>query len=617
MKKAIIHISDLHVCLHQDLKDRDTDEIKKFWLTTNPKDDSKEYINRFCDFIKTKYDIKKDDLYLLVTGDITNKSKEEENKSATEYLQLIKDNLKIKLENVLLLPGDHDVNWKLCEDAFAEHKKGGGVREACELDEKYKYFKKLYLDFTGISFDTSKVIVKQIKFENEKLIIIGINTNLRIDYEGGPGFVDKQKLEQELNELKIPANYSIVASFHHNIFSAYENKQTGSWDKDNRKTMLDFFQGKQIKCFFYGNEHTTDSNYQGKSRNDLLISSDSGSFSSKIKPTPSFKIYDIISDASSLKLKNNIYTYLDNDNVNSNGKWITATASEKDELEYFELILKKEPPVKAKEIVERSEPLTEIVIPQIKHSSSQDYSTNLFNLVKEKKLFHSGHFHWSETSRAHNWIDVTKILNNFNDLVFAKNAILDLVERNIGMNYDFVIGLGIEGNILSTKTAIKHEKPYSFLPYSYRYDGHNDFEREICFENEGKYKSVLIITDVVNDGRTIRKLIHKEGRAVDFFKTVEKIFVVSLFYTGNVSKPDTTILNLTQEQLTLKGVLEEDHPESRISYYFVAAMKVEECPYKADYKTACLLMQNPDLGCIHKFYDERKAEERKNLKINP
>jgi len=67
MKKAIIHISDLHVCLHQDLKDRDTDEIKKFWLTTNPKDDSKEYINRFCDFIKTKYDIKKDDLYLLVT----------------------------------------------------------------------------------------------------------------------------------------------------------------------------------------------------------------------------------------------------------------------------------------------------------------------------------------------------------------------------------------------------------------------------------------------------------------------------------------------------------------------------------------------------------------------
>jgi hypothetical protein len=198
-----------------------------------------------------------------------------------------------------------------------------------------------------------------------------------------------------------------------------------------------------------------------------------------------------------------------------------------------------------------------------------------------------------------------------------KNAILDLVERNIGENFDFVIGLGIEGNILSTKTSIKYEKPYSFLPYSYRYDDHNDFEKEICFDNNNKYKSVLIITDVVNDGRTIRKLIHKEGRAVDFFKTVEKIFVVSLFYTGNVPIPNTTILNLTQEQLTVKGILEEDHPESRISYYFVTAMKVEECPYKADYKTACLLMRNPDLGCIHKFYDDEKVEKRKKLKISP
>jgi hypothetical protein len=189
----------------------------------------------------------------------------------------------------------------------------------------------------------------------------------------------------------------------------------------------------------------------------------------------------------------------------------------------------------------------------------------------------------------------------------AKDAILDLVHNKVKQsNYNFIIGLGIEGNILSTKVSIKHNKPYSFLPYSYRYEDHNKFEKELCFENNGEYNSVLIITDVVNDGRTIRKLIHKPGRADGFFKKVEKIYVVSLFYTGKILNPNSYILNLKDETVG-------DHIESRIEYFFVTAMKVEECPYKDNYRTACILMENPGLGCIHKFYDDKKARGKKNM----
>ena len=73
-----------------------------------------------------------------------------------------------------------------------------------------------------------------------------------------------------------------------------------------------------------------------------------------------------------------------------------------------------------------------------------------------------------------------------------------------------IIGLGYEGNIISSKAAIKFNKPYSFLPYSYRHDEHHEYENQLNFDNSNNdYKNILIITDVVNDGRTIRKLIKK------------------------------------------------------------------------------------------------------------
>jgi hypothetical protein len=183
----------------------------------------------------------------------------------------------------------------------------------------------------------------------------------------------------------------------------------------------------------------------------------------------------------------------------------------------------------------------------------------------------------------------------------AKEAIIDVIEKNgLGSQFDFIIGLGIEGNILSTRTSVKYNRPYSFLPYSYRYDEHNDYEKRLNYDNNGTYKSVLIITDVVNDGRTIRKLIHKRAKA--FFEGVQRVIVISLFYTGDITPMNIQILNKVGNQNN-----EDDHQEERINYYFVLDMKVERCPYPGkNYRTECLVMRE-NLGCVHNFYDEEKA----------
>ncbi len=100
-----------------------------------------------------------------------------------------------------------------------------------------------------------------------------------------------------------------------------------------------------------------------------------------------------------------------------------------------------------------------------------------------------------------NCLKITKIFN----------AIIDVVDRfNLADNASLIIGLGYGGNIIFGKASITQLNiisPYTSLPYSYRYNDHHDYEKKLNFDNgAGDFKKVIIISDVVNDGRTIRKL---------------------------------------------------------------------------------------------------------------
>ena len=77
---------------------------------------------------------------------------------------------------------------------------------------------------------------------------------------------------------------------------------------------------------------------------------------------------------------------------------------------------------------------------------------------------------------------------------------------------------------------------------------------------------------MVNDCRTIRKLIDK--REQTFFKQVEKIIVLPLFYTGH-QNIDINILNANK--LPDGYDIENDHEVNNIEFYTVKSLRVEKC----------------------------------------
>lgn len=602
MNDIIIHISDLHF---SDQRGSFGKANKYTYLTCSSDNQNLDYINLFIDKIKT---IECRNKYLVVTGDISNIAEEIEFKEAARIIKHIITELEIDKNNLLLIPGDHDVHRDSIKTELRkiENAKGEDLHEI-----KLKNFNVLYNDVKESDFSYNKLIFDKIVIDD--IVLLAINSNSKVDQHGGHGYLDTTQFDEELKLVKESyPKKEIVLCLHHNLEGEHEDTAYGQWDPTNQKNLVALFERYDIKCILNGNEHTPNS--KKLADREGIIISDSGPFSSKDSIDASFKVYEIINSKNNLFLRNDVYGLRRiNGNRETNfGSWIHYDYNDIKNVEIETFILRKNNDF----VLEKAEDLpvskdldSESIIYNVEEFSNlilkydnEKIQNTLYNIIKTKKLFHQGHFHWSETSRAHNWIDTARLLEDKEDLYFIKNAVIDVLERmQLIENTDLIIGLGYEGNIISSKTSIKYDIPYTYLPYSYRWEDHNDFENKLNFENLDKeFKQVILITDVVNDGRTIRKLVGKETREKKFFDNVDKIIVVSLFYTGH-KDVNSDILNfdtLTKEEQ--KG----DENVNNIEYYTIQHLKIEKCPYGEDYREECFILKD-NLHCVHKFYTEK------------
>jgi orotate phosphoribosyltransferase len=603
MSEIIIHISDLHV---SDQKSPFGKINKNTHLVTPSENNNKDYLDLFIDKIK---ELKSKNISLIITGDISDRAEINEFSEAEKIITHLISELGISNEKLLIIPGDHDVHRFSIESELRSNSQN-------ELDSeklnnvKFRNFNTLYTKFKSDNISNDKLLFDYINFEDFSLI--AVNSNFKINQIGGDGHLSTKLLDNELTKFRENnEGKEIILCTHHNLQGEYENNYFGQWDIENRKSLIPVLERNFVKCVLSGNEHTMNSKLlQGTQ----IILSDAGSFSVKDEPKikPSFKVYEVKRNGKELLLNNLCYELRPNSGTSGNhyGDWIPIFPKDLKNKEISKIVLKEYRQASGELFELPSNPEDDTVAEEIPNSNQiiiKKYvnpviEEKLYNIIKEKKLFHQGHFHWSETSRAHNWIDTAKLLEDKEDLYFIKNSIIDVIEKmNLNESTNLIIGLGYEGNIISSKTSVKYPIPYTYLPYSYRWEDHNEFENKLNFDNSGgRYKQVILITDVVNDGRTIRKLVGKENREKKFFEKVERIIVISLFYTGHKNL-NTDILNYNNLEEHEKI---DDEEINNIEYYTIKQLKIEKCPYGENYKEECFILKD-NLHCVHKFYSEK------------
>jgi 3',5'-cyclic AMP phosphodiesterase CpdA len=126
------------------------------------------------------------DLGLIITGDIASFGKEEEYKLAEEAIDKLIEHLKIPKEHIAIIPGNHDVNWKSCREAYL--KRYGREKKAltdnnkriraCGLPQKLISFQKLLktISTPDIKRYHSKSIYLFPDFDSLGIALVGFDT---------------------------------------------------------------------------------------------------------------------------------------------------------------------------------------------------------------------------------------------------------------------------------------------------------------------------------------------------------------------------------------------------------------------------------------------------------
>ena len=481
MKKAIIHISDLHITEH---KDDDGRIINSSWFTTH---DVAFRESIFALIKEKKANLNIDEFYLVISGDLSNTSTQFEYETTKIFLEKFLESININKSNVLIVPGNHDINWFENKRAFIDYtkSKSNKIKNTWEFnEEKFIFFESFYNNFFNdpqTKFDCNKIVMKIIPINNTKVLLIGINSILLSSYnavEYGDFDVDKldRELEASLNEYN---DYERIAIFHHNPDINSNSEIVFLKDWNNKKIV---FQKFNIKTFLFGHEHT-----YGASRDDSFFNYiATGSLGiNSIKVNNYINIIEIIDNINNLKLKNN-FSKLEKDGKKGNpdfGFWNDINDPEC--IKEFTILEKPNlsnnivtSPLFPSNIKIDSKEFTNLSNSFLESSVDVDYSDLLLKLVKEKKAFKSGHFHWSENSKSHNWIDIPNLLNSRHVVTTCQKAFYDIIIKN-SIHSDLIIGIGMEGSFLGAPVSLQLNCSYTFLPYEYRYNDHDDYEKKL------------------------------------------------------------------------------------------------------------------------------------------
>jgi hypothetical protein len=182
---------------------------------------------------------------LIVSGDLVNRADPAEYDAARRFLDLVMAGFALAPEQVVLVPGNHDVSWPVSEDAYRPCRKSrytgtlapgsyidhqGGIIEVRDQDgyhQRFRPFADLYRATKGIEYPLAyeyQATVHQLA--GTEICIIGLNSAWEVDHH----FRDRASIHPEalanaLLEVGKPvAGQLRIAVFHHPLHGGEDSR---------------------------------------------------------------------------------------------------------------------------------------------------------------------------------------------------------------------------------------------------------------------------------------------------------------------------------------------------------------------------------------------------------
>lgn len=573
-KVAALHISDLHIAdgIYQNSK------ISKF-------QSNKSYLEVLIQELQNIEQRDNIDIqYLLVTGDLTQTADEDEFEEAGKILNELCEKIGISKENVMIVPGNHDINWVLFKDRL----KKKGIKDPKEFhkyhEEKFVEFKKFYDGF----FDQKKVFTPEnaisdiIIAKQLGVAFVGMNSvqhesQLKEDHYG---YIFTDLLKRDLNDhVKNISKNECIAVFHHApIGIGRENNTIENWDDVEA-----FLRGKGINKYICGHSHTSLAKTEQTKQGDqtYIATGSIGLDDKEINNT--FLLLKNGEDERNNKGLEPVYYKWESER-GERGYW-QKLSDKKDSLSFITINSKsgmnalkdmvKQVSTKPKEV--EDSPLDN----QLQNDNSE-YETEIKNYlieaIKANNLYISGHFHWSKYGRSHSFIKTNFLFENYECVEKIKLCYWNLINRE-KIVPDLMLGYSMQGNVIGTMLAVETGWKYSYYPaWGKKY---SEYEKILP---EGNFSSVMVIIDLVYTNNIVKWLVKKIKKK---YEQIKEIIFCTLFYTNT-------------EEFDLK-----EYEGIKIRFYYVYQLSINTCPYKN--KNECPIYMEK-LEQIHVLYSEEEEE---------
>lgn len=174
---------------------------------------------------------------LVISGDLAEWSIEDEYKSVEAFIRSLLQSkfMDIEMARVILVPGNHDINWSLSEAYFHEctaHRKPPEP----PYSKKYQFWNK-FLKRIGVNRPAGKTPWQGFNLSEFGILVIALDSCIKeshrdTDHHGWLGLTQTKEAIKWLEGLDPAHRYIHIAVFHHNPirYSNYNNECLSDWD---------------------------------------------------------------------------------------------------------------------------------------------------------------------------------------------------------------------------------------------------------------------------------------------------------------------------------------------------------------------------------------------------
>jgi 3',5'-cyclic AMP phosphodiesterase CpdA len=228
---------------------------------------------------------------VIVSGDIAERGKSHEFEQAKEFVDRICGALHLGSEQVVVVPGNHDVNWDLSLAAFAEWKDDHDDADPPPpYPRKWKHYREFVTSLHGPAAFTEEQPYRLHRFGDLRVVVAALNSTIKESHrpEDHFGWCGRDQLRWFADQLRPAEDVLRIGVLHHNARRKAQADNENLADEDDLTSIL----GEHLDLLLHG--HTHEGREDRLSDGTLVLATGSSAISADWRPAEVPNQYQVL-----------------------------------------------------------------------------------------------------------------------------------------------------------------------------------------------------------------------------------------------------------------------------------------------------------------------------------